>query len=1220
MRYLNKIIFINSATIRYEEMLLDGNVHLIGTQGVGKSTLLRAILFFYNGDTQKLGISRDKKLFAEYYFPFADSYIVYEVQRETGLFCIILMRSGTGVQFRLVDAAYDADWIIKDQKALERWGEIRQQLDQRGIDSSSRIDRLQEYRDIIYGNASIKAAYRKYSLLESKQYQNIPRTITNVFLNTKLEASFIKETIIHSLSEEELEIDLVKYRHHLRDFDSEFEDIQKFKQPKAQGQAEKVIEAFNSIMRSRGKLTRTAAMLGSSLKLAEGEQEQLKVKLAKQGQEKQELQEKFQKREKRQQDQIALIGRDIKVLEDNIRKANKKDREYKEKGIVEVLKRGERRLEWENQKARLNEERKALVTQYESIEQKFEVWLKQLENSLEQLSIEQQKEENDQQRQFQKQKDNLNQQREKEINELRKAFEENRDENDQKQRNLTEARSKLREERGEVKEREWRGQEIQELRERVKQAASAAKEAENAQHVYEGKKGQLKKDWEREEEKLTEKRDSQKEKLQEGLSKIDEKLNAVRTKLDNYKGTLYGYLHEHYQDWQESIGRVAREDLLFSENLEPELKEHAAQLFYGLKINLKEVEISAKSLKQYELEKKKLEEQQQGVKKELTDLDVQYQEGLNRLKKRFQPKIREQKDKVQELRFEQSQLRQLEKKKQLELEELQLKARQEKQLALNELNAKIEEAESNLRRLDETRKAQKVEFEGLLQKTEKENRKKLKREQEKLEEQGEKIAEKFRFKSGEVEKKIEGLNRQKSKELKGAGADTERISALDEEIQRLEAELKFITDNQELVFGFKKDKEELFDNVEEFQKTRRKKEEKKSQAEQRLSELKQANSSEIGKMEAAISSTKEGLAKIHDGFMEFDGFSKSDRYMEIQDWFSEKPSERVTAYQVRELITTLRDTGDSLKRHEDELRDAANRFLNNFSETNLFQFHTALSVFSDYMTFAADLREFIDENKIVEYESRVKARFANIIGLVSKETGDLISREGEIQKVITKVNGDFRARNFVGVIQSMELKIDDSDNRVVRTLKRIRDYEQERGFELGEQNLFNAGNAEDHNQRAVEFLRQLSRDISEVKQEQIKLSDAFELRFRVKENGNDSGWVEKLSNVGSEGTDVLVKAMINILLLNVFKESASRRFKDFRLHCMMDEIGRLHPTNVRGILKFANDRNILLINGSPVEQDAIAYRHIYELRKDKQRHTRVKRLISINQSSSALSE
>ena len=39
MRALRKIIFVNSAHIRYAEVRLDGNVHFIGTQGVGKSTL-----------------------------------------------------------------------------------------------------------------------------------------------------------------------------------------------------------------------------------------------------------------------------------------------------------------------------------------------------------------------------------------------------------------------------------------------------------------------------------------------------------------------------------------------------------------------------------------------------------------------------------------------------------------------------------------------------------------------------------------------------------------------------------------------------------------------------------------------------------------------------------------------------------------------------------------------------------------------------------------------------------------------------------------------------------------------------------------------------------------------------------------------------------------------------------------------------------------------------
>ena len=123
------------------------------------------------------------------------------------------------------------------------------------------------------------------------------------------------------------------------------------------------------------------------------------------------------------------------------------------------------------------------------------------------------------------------------------------------------------------------------------------------------------------------------------------------------------------------------------------------------------------------------------------------------------------------------------------------------------------------------------------------------------------------------------------------------------------------------------------------------------------------------------------------------------------------------------------------------------------------------------------------------------------------------------------------------------------------------------------------------------------------------LTDTFILEFRITENDNDTGWVEKISNVGSDGTDILVKAMVNIMLINVFKEKASHKFGEFRLHCMMDEIGKLHPTNVKGILDFANSRNILLINSSPTTYNVESYRYTYLLGKDSGANTKVTPLL-----------
>ncbi len=101
MKYLNKIIFINSANIPYAEISVDGNVHFTGTQGVGKSTVLRALLFFYNADKHRLGIQQGQKSFDEFYFRQSNSYILYEVMRDGGAYTILVSRYQGRASWRL---------------------------------------------------------------------------------------------------------------------------------------------------------------------------------------------------------------------------------------------------------------------------------------------------------------------------------------------------------------------------------------------------------------------------------------------------------------------------------------------------------------------------------------------------------------------------------------------------------------------------------------------------------------------------------------------------------------------------------------------------------------------------------------------------------------------------------------------------------------------------------------------------------------------------------------------------------------------------------------------------------------------------------------------------------------------------------------------------------------------------------------------------------------
>ena len=94
MKYLNKVIFINSANIPYAEIAVDGNVHFTGTQGVGKSTVLRALLFFYNADKHRLGIQQGQKPFDEFYFRQSNSYILYDLIRSLSVATRDVFRGG----------------------------------------------------------------------------------------------------------------------------------------------------------------------------------------------------------------------------------------------------------------------------------------------------------------------------------------------------------------------------------------------------------------------------------------------------------------------------------------------------------------------------------------------------------------------------------------------------------------------------------------------------------------------------------------------------------------------------------------------------------------------------------------------------------------------------------------------------------------------------------------------------------------------------------------------------------------------------------------------------------------------------------------------------------------------------------------------------------------------------------------------------------------------
>ena len=79
--------------------------------------------------------------------------------------------------------------------------------------------------DVQMRNVVSDVKLQLFAIVESAKYQNIPRTIQNVFLNSKLDADFIKDTIIRSMSDEDISVDLDFYRSQIKEFEQEYRDV-----------------------------------------------------------------------------------------------------------------------------------------------------------------------------------------------------------------------------------------------------------------------------------------------------------------------------------------------------------------------------------------------------------------------------------------------------------------------------------------------------------------------------------------------------------------------------------------------------------------------------------------------------------------------------------------------------------------------------------------------------------------------------------------------------------------------------------------------------------------------------------------------------------------------------------------------------------------------------------------------------------------------------------
>ena len=1212
MKYLNRIVFINSANIPYAEILVDGNVHFTGTQGVGKSTVLRALLFFYNADKHHLGIQQGQRPFDEFYFRQSNSYMLYEVMRDNGAYTILVSRYQGRATWRFIDAPYQREWLVdENNRVMSDWVKIRERID-KNITVSARIDSGAMFKDIIFGNTH-DHKYTRYALVQSTHYQNVPRSIQNVFLNTKLDADFVKNTIIQSMADEDLPIDLQTYRRLVTDFEREYDEIDCWFRQTRDGnypvrqQAARIAEQGRKIVALDQQLADVWHMLNDAvaeseqrIPLLEAESADVKAVIDKECAREKELTADYGKEKD-------SLNQELGAKKSKLKEIAQARKHFEALGIKDKLVLAAREEVLKKEAADKQTLLDDLLKTNATIEEKYNIARGKLKNARVAFENEQKERLYRFQDGQQDKRKQLEDERTRGRNMLMESFSTWRHSYDERLQFLLAEQHGAEHALKELKQWHPLAEEMALVTKDLQRQEIVEKENAAQQAVIKSQIEQITSEGQMKEDELKRATQRRQESLEKQCDDFKQKIAEAEALLSHLDGSLYQWLNEHVEGWEDNIGRVVDEKrILYAQGLEPQHVTSADGLF-GVRLNLENIEAVHRSPDDYRREKKQMEQQLQQLIRELNQLPVTLQEEVEKLRKKYGTQLNPLRQESTRLKVEAEQLPakrqnlQNERHK-LEMDEQELveAEKQQRTRIYNEAVLRVE----NVNKERELREAKNKKEQKDLDLT-------FNREAKKLDEDvkayKDTMAKEADSRKREYAEQWLQLELQQKEELAGKGVDVNLLDQYRKALADLRSMLEQIDKDRPDVIRYQDAEVNLFakeplvrkdikDIEQRLALIQRRYEDKRA----RLEKKRQEQEGQLRKVVKDLQLMREGLGQYHQVI---------DQEHLVPDTLLQDGVKVSTHLSCQELISQLRGTVNQKREGIERLKGFVMNFNRNFKPQNAFHFNTMPLTDNDYLQIAADLQDFLDNNKIEEFRLRTSEHYKDILGRVSAEIGALMRRRADVDGVIIDINRDFVEKNFAGVIKSIELRTNESSDKLMQLLMSIHHYTVENALSIGELNLFSGNNRDEVNLKVVDYLKGLSYQLqNEPNRQTVSLGDAFRLQFRVKENDNDTNWVERINNVGSDGTDILVKAMVNIMLINVFKKKAAKKSGDFIVHCMMDEIGRLHPNNIKGILQFANSRNIYLINSSPTSYNPYDYKYTYLLSKQGVK-TRVEKLL-----------
>lgn len=1177
---VEKIILINSANFNFLEVDLHKDLFFLGDNGSGKTTVIRAIHYLFSGDVRNLGIPSDKEGFKEYYFKYANSYMIYQFSD----FFIFMYKSGNEIIKIFSKQKFDFAHVIKEDGTLYELESIKRYA--RSVHLKKTVKSFREYRDIVYGNEKKYLDFKFTFIKNSDTFLALFNEIFNIDKSI-IDSKSIKKAIQTTLDYDTKVIDFnhEEYLHKIYEFQSEYKFFKEFEKQKeniesAYAIKEQLLEYEKNIFILKENIAYRVKYEKVELEKLESKFRLLEEHL--------DSSREFYKVKKAS---LLKCEKSFQLKADALRVEIGQIRALKEKfSQKRVLVNRDLADRYEEIKERLSEHNQSYI----QLKQGFENELDNINKEIKNLYFRRDKEllQEESTKRFNK-KQLLENVLYEEIQKLELAY-------DAKQ-------SKAEIDIYDINQ-EILSFEVDVQREKLQlntiheEQSSALKTLKNS---YESKEESLKQTLKQSLEKIDTKEreikkishsleDLQRDKEQElfGHKKnYNVELQNINQELQKYKAMVYSqpdsfkeFLNEEVDGWERELYPILDDSVL-----DMSIKELAPQLLSDGRVlslsfdnsKLKKIltkEEANQKIEALESAKSTLEE---SYKNALSALELKYKEIQEKLQEQqsiLSSEILNLQEEVKTLQNSILSLAEELKSAQSEMQKMHAKNIQAQNRVIENLHNEIHNNNQEVEKINKALKSEKislskeinylkVEYGKNLQIADKELSIWLKAEQEK------------------VDALIASKNEQKHKITKD-----ERLKELESAIEKSQKDLEKSLNAKVYLQEYESSKEYIamlnqkVNALETMQL-------KNSEFEKRLT-LK------IENYEHAIENFKE--EKIELKFLERE-IKKGEKFFEpIAHKFIdvlESQSEEYLYVLVEQYSALLRNYEDKkidLKGKLDKvnrLKDSQNEIDINF---NIDELENALFL-SHIPNIALKLDEIVEfKNKKLELVKQSgNQRFISFVNNMLPQKMSVFSdSEDKFFAQVAKINKNLSSIDF-GVIKDIKIDTKLGEKKsIAKLLNELNTTVTTLSSLLSESSLFY-----DKNDILVE-LNLLERKFKEIKVElkgnAISLEDTIDLTLSFNENGKKITQVSQLKNESSTGGSMLLKIAIAISILKLFISEEKTPF-----FLIVDEVSRLHSINQEKLRKFANSKGfgIVFVTPEPTysKPDAIKY---YRFRKN----------------------